>query len=104
MNRRKLFGLLAGLPFVPAALKAVPAEPALLTPEGVGFLHGGSTYTIIRTAGSYYTLERGPSLLSVNAVTGTISGVPTTAGEFPFTVRCVAADGRYETQQGTVRL
>ncbi|WP_255360522.1 Ig domain-containing protein, partial [Frankia sp. EI5c] len=79
---------------------ALPAPPA----GEVGAAYS-TTFTVTGGTAPYtWSISAGslPPGLTVNAATGQVTGTPTTAGNYTFTVRVVDASGQAATQQLTI--
>ena len=105
------------------ALRPVPGSPFLAVDGGV---YGVAVFTWLRSSEGAYTgtlfsnrpgvsggrppynwsISAGtlPSGLSLSALTGIISGTPTTQGKFTFTVRVADASGKNDSKEYTIQV
>ncbi len=90
----------ASIVITPAPALTFPAPPAgevsVAYSDQLTFTGGVGPFTWSISTGAL------PAGLTLNASTGLLSGTPTTAGSFPFTVRIVDANGVADTKPATV--
>lgn len=70
-------------------------------------VYGAFSYSVVGdVAPVTYSISVGvlPTGLSINASTGAVTGTPTTAGTYAYTVRCVDAEGQVATLEDSVTI